>query len=160
VTTGQQPPRQETVRTAQHLTDALRGLSDRLDEVKTGSEERDAYLRKYGHRNRLYIAVDIVITIVTTVAVIISAHAFDAASKAADSASQLRTSSISACQQANVARAENAQLWDYVIRLGGQSPPRPGQTRAQQLKGLARFRAYVHHVFAPRDCRRIYSGKP
>jgi hypothetical protein len=163
----EQPPQQATIRTARDLTAALTGLSARLDSVKADSETRDAALRRYGRRNRAYIVVDIILTVIVAAVTAVSAHAYDTASKAslsarqtALSASQLRAANITSCQAANGTRAQTIQLWDYILSL--PAAPAPHETAAQKaarLKAKADFRAYVHRVFAPRDCEKTFGGK-
>lgn len=56
------------------------------------------------------------------------------------------------CQSGNEFRAEQVSLWMYLISL---SPPPPGETpaaRAQRVKTIQAFTAYIHQVFAPRNC--------
>lgn len=66
----------------------------------------------------------------------------------------IRGASVTACQLANVTRAQDITLWNHV--LDAPARPRPGETAAQQARQIAAFRAYVHQVFAPRDCTAIY----
>jgi hypothetical protein len=155
----EQPPKDVTIRTAKDLTSALTGLSERLDAVKADSEDRDKGLKRYGRLNRRLVVIDILLTVAIAAATWVSAHAYDTASQAADSASQLRTSTIVACQQANVARAENVQLWNHLLDMSASKPP-PGQTAAQHAKVIAAFRAYVATVFKAKDCEKLYRGKP
>lgn len=57
------------------------------------------------------------------------------------------------CQAGNEARAQQIVLWDHLLSI---AQPPPHQTPAQARHRLATeraFEAYVHHVFAPRDCR-------
>lgn len=168
-----QPDPAETNATAQVLTAALNGVSVRLDKVKAdseaakkASEDRDDALKRAGRRTRLGLALDIVLTIViallavqnnSTSARVSSADARVAAATA--EANATRAASVSACQSTNVARAENAQLWRYVIGL--LDMPRPGETAAQEAKGaevIADLRARVAGTFAPRDCRKLVNG--
>jgi hypothetical protein len=87
----------------------------------------------------------------------VSAHAYDTASRAAATTVQLRGANIVACQQANVSRAENTQLWFHLLAMSAAKPP-PGQTAAQHAAVIASFRAYVQKVFAQRDCVKLYGG--
>lgn len=58
------------------------------------------------------------------------------------------------CLAGNEARAQQVTLWDHVITI---TLPPPRETPAQRRHRLAAeraFEAYVHRVFAPRDCSR------
>jgi hypothetical protein len=57
---------------------------------------------------------------------------------------------VASCQAANTARAQQVQLWDYILGLSAGKP----QT-AQQQKTAARFRAYLGTVFKSRDCSHL-----
>jgi len=61
-------------------------------------------------------------------------------------------SAVQLCEAGNEARAQQVQLWLFVIAL---SPPPPRETaaaRAARQKVITTFLAYVRSVFAPRDC--------
>jgi len=53
---------------------------------------------------------------------------------------------IATCESGNVARANNRQLWDYVISLNGDVKP---------SQALLRFETYLDKATAPRDCSGI-----
>jgi hypothetical protein len=77
--------------------------------------------------------------------------------RAAEQAAARSTASVvQLCQLGNESRAQQVTLWDHLIAI---SRPPPHQTPAQQRRRLATTRAfvaYVHKVFAPRDCARTF----
>lgn len=161
------PDRAAALGKAQTLANALDGMAKQLKTVNDNSEERDAELKKYGRRNRLGLVLDVGLTIViallawqnsSTSGRVSSADARSAASIA--EANATRMSSISACQSTNVARAENEQLWRYVIGL--LAIPHPDETAAQEANGekvVAELKARVSGTFAPRNCMELVNGR-
>lgn len=147
----------DAIGTAQTLATALEGMAGQLKTVNENSEERDAELKRYGRVNRRRIwlsyaglAVDVVLTVVVGLFAV-QAH------NASTSAAETRTASIAACQSTNVARAENEQLWDYVLTLFA---PRSGESAADRERGdqvLSALKAHVAVTFAPRNCERLYT---
>ena len=60
---------------------------------------------------------------------------------------------VQLCQSGNEFRAQQVTLWEHIIAI---SQPPPHETRAQKRARLATVRAfgaYLHQVFAPRNCR-------
>lgn len=53
------------------------------------------------------------------------------------------------CEAGNEARAEQAGLWDYIIKISG--PPPDAAARAR----LAEFERHLRQVFAPRNCHAL-----
>ena len=56
------------------------------------------------------------------------------------------------CQTGNESRAEQIDLWTFIIQI---SPPPPHETTAeaaQRLHVLHRFALRLHTIFRPRDC--------
>lgn len=163
--------KERTVETvASDLTDALNGLSTRLDDAKTESADRDAKLeasdeklQRYGRWNRFLVAADLLTTAVAVVAIFIAGHAntrsahADARSQAARAyAAAVHQSNIVACKIGNQGRAQQVQFWDHVAAI---SKPPPGETpaqRAQRKATLRKFLAYVDRSFAPRNCAALY----
>lgn len=142
---SQPEPNRETLDTAQGLTAAMGAVSEDIQR-----------LTAYGRRNRRLIwglVISIILDLALTVSVaIVAVQAHDANG----AANQNRVSAIAACQSTNVARAQNQQLWDYLLAI---SQPRPGESAAQRARGekaLAEIRAKVATTFAPRDCQRQY----
>jgi hypothetical protein len=65
---------------------------------------------------------------------------------------------VALCQAGNTSRAQQVTLWDHILTISANSPPPLHETRAQHAQRLATaraFEAYVHHIFAPRDCTAI-----
>jgi hypothetical protein len=147
---------QDPIRTAQGLTEALHGLSERLAEVKRDSEDRDDALARYGRGNRrrilltwVSLAIDIALTVALTLFAIQAHHA--------------AASNRNLCLSSNVARAQNLQLWVHLIDESENQQDRPGEAAAQKTaakKELDALKVYVSHVFAARNCDRISSGNP
>jgi len=73
--------------------------------------------------------------------------------RAAEVSSARSTASVvQLCQLGNTARAQQVNLWDHIVTI---SQPPPHETPAAERKRLADIRAfiaYVHRVFAPRNC--------
>ncbi len=143
---------------AGQLTDALNLMSRRLEEVKRDSEDRDKtlagkdeQLARYGRRNRVMIWVTIVSLaldlLLTAGLAVVSVQARDAASSAAASSQ----AQMALCQASNVARAQQVELWDYVIGLSAAKKP---QTASQRQTTVA-FAAHLRKLFAPRDCAHL-----
>jgi hypothetical protein len=62
------------------------------------------------------------------------------------------------CQAGNTSRAQQVTLWDHILTISANSPPPLHETPAQkqQREAIARaFEAYVHRIFAPRDCTKL-----
>jgi hypothetical protein len=58
-------------------------------------------------------------------------------------------SQIALCQAGNVSRAQQIDLWEFVIRISGPSKTAAGR------RVTAQFEQHLHAVFAPRDCARL-----
>lgn len=61
------------------------------------------------------------------------------------------------CQAGNEFRAQQVGLWDHVLAVSANSH-QPHETAAQKRARLATaraFEAYVHRVFAKRDCANL-----
>jgi hypothetical protein len=149
------------VASARDLTDVLNRLVGRLEEVKADSEdrdkqlaERDAQLTAYGQKNRhliwftiVSVALDLLLTAALTVVAIQAHNASGAASAVAQSDRNL-------CLSSNVARTQQASLWNYALSL---SPP--PATPAERER-LAEFQAHMQKVFAPRNCAHVNPQSP
>lgn len=72
-------------------------------------------------------------------------HAINSASAARQVAEVAQRDQYNLCEAGNTARAQQVQLWQYIITL---SPPRTPQ--AQHT--LTLFEDYLRTVFAPRNC--------
>src|SRR5689334_7393606 len=69
-----------------------------------------------------------------------------------------RASVVQLCQAGNESRAQQVTLWTHLVAI---SAPPPHETAAQKAVREARVReflAYVHHVFAPRNCAASFKG--
>lgn len=148
MSTPQQPP----------VTAILEALKATKDEVAATKDEITA-LRRYGRRNRSFVIVDVVLTVLLAAVGLVSAHAASQSSAAQATATQNRTAQIVTCQASNQARAQNEQLWTYTLTL---FKPKPGQTPQQQERAavaLAALHAKVEQTFAPRDCTALARGE-
>lgn len=151
--------RQDAISTARQMTEALNGLSGRLDEAKQEWRDRDEFLTAYGRRNRMLAwlagsAAFIALGLAVAVAVL-----FVQVSDNAATISDLHSTNVSACQAGNVSRSEQIQLWEHLVAV---SKPAPGESAAQRRQNeetAAAFLGYVRHVFAPRDCAAVYRLK-
>jgi len=68
---------------------------------------------------------------------------------AAREASGARAAQMALCRSSNTARANEVNLWEFLIHLS--QPPKTAQGR----EVLARFEHHLHTVFAPRDCAHL-----
>lgn len=75
-------------------------------------------------------------------------HAIDSASAAHQIALANRQYQLALCDAGNVARAQQIQLWQYIVKIS------PAKTPQEQQK-TADFEAYLLTVFAPRDCNHL-----
>lgn len=150
-------PSRDPVTTAHGLTAALTAMEQRLREAieaaRSASEERDQTLATYGKRNRRYIAVDVALTVLLAVFGFVSVQAASQASKATESAAAQHASLVSACQSANQTRVEQVQLWTHLYDQALTSR----HLTAKQKADDERLIAYIHHVFAEKDCRAVYA---
>jgi hypothetical protein len=115
------------------VAEVLRELQATRDEV--------ARLRRSGRRTFRFVLFDVAITLGVFAAGAIGVHA-------ADSASQANGAQLALCQAGNTSRAQQADLWEFLIHL---SPPKTEQGK----KLIATFEHHLHAVFAPRDCSRL-----
>jgi hypothetical protein len=153
---------------ARDLTDALNRLAGRLQDVQTGSEardeqlaKRDAQLASYGHRNRhliwitiVSLVLDILLTAAVTVVAIQAHDASSAAASARTAATAVAQSNRNLCLSANASRAQQVELWDYILSLA--QPPATPAARER----IAEFKAHLEAIFAPRDCANVNPQSP
>lgn len=168
------PPPPDAVVTAQALTGALNGMSERLDAVRQDSEERDKALARYGHENRrilrrhrlviwagiILFLIDVGLTVRVSFVASDAGRAAATATRAAATANQTRASNLAACEQTNAARAQNKALWDYLL---AESRPAPNATPAQKAadeKLLADLNAHVNKAFTLAGCQKLYGKRP
>lgn len=76
---------------------------------------------------------------------------------AANLARSAREQGVVLCRAGNESRADQVQLWQFVIQLSANNTT-PQSTPAQkqeQAERLATFQQYLRTVFAPRDCSHV-----
>ena len=89
------------------------------------------------------IALDIILTLCL---ILLSFKTSDIASQAENNKQALKRS----CETTNAARANNKELWDYLLSL----PPREPRTTEEQ-KQLDAFKEFVNKTFAEKDCNKL-----
>jgi hypothetical protein len=116
-------------------------------------------LSAYGHRNRrmiwgliISIALDVTLTVVVAVFAVQAHDANTSAAAARAVAAVAQQDSQALCEAGNVARAQQVDLWDYVLSLS-RKPTTP-----EQEKVVAQFEQHLHAVFAPRNCAALGQG--
>jgi hypothetical protein len=153
--------------TAGRLTAAMTGMTEALKtavaETEKASRERDDALTKYGHRNRLYIAIDVGLTVLLTVVTLVAIHASSRANVATVAAAAARqnvvtihANQVAACRIGNALRHRQAQALDSILFLGKI----PKNYTAAQRRAVLAFRkkaeGLVGRGWAPLNCRQIY----
>ena len=144
-----------------------RNDADVLDAARNQTEAMNLLtaevrrLRTYGKRNRRFIWFDIALTILLTVVGFIAFHAVQSAhdanvsAKAARAVAAVATQNNRAlCLSSNVARAQQIELWNFVISLNKKP-----QT-AEQKANTAKFESHLVTIFAARNCSHIQPGNP
>jgi hypothetical protein len=140
------------VSTAQDLNQTLGGILKEL-----------VRLRKYGRRNRLYIALDVLATVIATAATIVAFNATSSAHTTETLAAQNRAAVIISCRAVNRHAAADNAVEQTLVALAAKAPRLPRQTaaqRAQAARNLAVFEAKLKAEYAPQDCSALFSGKP
>jgi hypothetical protein len=160
VSSPPQPDPSGAIGTAQALAEALNGVSVRLDDVKTASEDRDAELKRYGRHNRMYVLFDIAITLLFALGgyqIADASHRADTATASAAAAtaseSALHSAQLSGCEVGNQERAGELALWTYLF--DASKPASKAQEQA-----VDKFMTIVAATFAPRNCARAYPLPP
>jgi hypothetical protein len=118
--------------------DPLAALAGVVKELQATRDEI-VRLRTYGRRNRTFIVFDIVLTVLLTVLGGGVVHAIQ-------SAGQANSAQLALCQAGNVSRAQQINLWEFLINL---SPP-PKTKQGKEV--LTKFEAHLRSAFAPRNC--------
>jgi hypothetical protein len=129
----------------QDALDAARRLADSLDGVRRELRE----VKEQGRRNRHLIwglAVSLLLDVTLTVVVALVAVQ---AHSASSTASQAYASNQALCTATNTARVQQVELWTYLLNLT-KGPETPAEKKV-----IGEFTAYLHKVFAPRDCARL-----
>ena len=62
---------------------------------------------------------------------------------------------VQLCQSGNEARAEQRQLWNYIIAISQPPPHQTPAEKADHARRLLLFEAKLNKTFAPRDCTHI-----
>lgn len=81
-----------------------------------------------------------------------TSHEVGAVSGAVRQASHAAATTAQLCEAGNQSRAQQVTLWEHLVAV---AQPPPHETPAQERQRLATARAfiaYVHKVFAPRNC--------
>lgn len=63
------------------------------------------------------------------------------------------------CMLGNEARAQQVQLWEYLISVSRPPPHETAAEKARREKVTRLFLAHVHEVFKPRNCQKV-TGQP
>ena len=127
------------------VVDALNATTTELAATKAEVKR----LRTYGRRNRAFIVFDVLLTILLAGVGGISVHAAQSANSANHSANQSNSAQLALCQASNTARAQQIDLWTFVISLSKKP-----QT-AQQKKNIEAFEKHLNVIFAARDCSHL-----
>lgn len=147
------PVPQDPLAVAEGLQAALTVMAANLAGAVRASEERDAKLKRYGRHNRLFIGVDVALTVVVSVALLWAAGA-------AQTADQARQAGATSCQAGNDQRHTIAQVFDHIF---ASFQPPAADTAAQKAAALRKVKlleAYYRGKFAPRNCEEIYGVAP
>jgi hypothetical protein len=130
----------------------------RLEGAVQGLRQEIGALRTYGARNRhliLGLAISLLLDVILSIVV---AFVAVSASDASSLANQNKQTQLATCRAGNETRAANVQLWTYVLDLAAASNPAP--PTPQRTESLKQFTAYLHTVYAPRDCDAGGSASP
>ena len=126
-------------------------------------------LRAYGRRNRLYIALDVLVTAAATVATVVAVHALGSAASAnsrADSADARAAAAtvaeqaqhaaqVSGCVSGNQYRLGVVASLDRLVMLLEGPHPSPAVRKA-----AVGYEQYVLTQNEPRNCQQVYALKP
>jgi hypothetical protein len=130
------------------LAEVLAALDDTKGELKAAGDEL-ARLRKYGRRNRLWIVIDIALTLLLSGVGALSVHAVQSAGQANSSAGQIHASNLAACQAGNIRLVKQRRALDAIL---SQVPPQTAAARAIVSKDVG----YILAGWEPRDCQAAY----
>lgn len=127
-------------------------LRDQAAEVKSEVvtvQTRYIDLETYGKRTRRmirWVAGSVALDVLLTIGLAWNASG---TRKSLRRTERNHTALVVACQDTNRVRAEDIQLWNFILTL----PPQPGQRQDPQI--LARFRTALDQAFAPQDCSKV-----
>jgi hypothetical protein len=74
---------------------------------------------------------------------------------AANRATSSRATVQELCISGNDSRAQQKQLWEFVLTLSVPHANETAADRKVRTQRVKEFRAYLNKVFAPRDCGKI-----
>jgi hypothetical protein len=138
----------DPLRTARELQGALEGMTGQLAAVRKTV--------RLGKRVIIALAISLFLDVCLTVGVTIAAiQSGDASARASSTVTQLHASQVSACQQANVNRAQDIAIWNTFL---DQLSPPAARTPAVTAK-LAVINAAIRVKDTPRDCTKLYATK-
>ena len=98
--------------------------------------------------------LDILLSAAVTVVAIQAHDASSAAASARTAATAVAQSNRNLCLSANASRAQQVELWDYILGLA--QPPATPAARER----IAEFKAHLEAIFAPRDCANVNPQSP
>lgn len=125
--------------------DRLDQLGTTLDAVSLRLTEVAASSRRTRHL-AIGLAVSIVLDVILTA--VVTVLSVSALSQGAD----LHAAQLASCASSNDTRADDRELWQYLVQLSG--PPKTAVAKAQEDKLLA----FVDTTFAPVDCAKVYQN--
>lgn len=130
------------------LDDRNRELNKKIAEGDLGMAVavlvQDAKKRK---RQVRLLTLSIVLDILLTIGLFYQSHRTAQLASRADSNS---AAILRSCETSNEARANNKQLWGFLLSL-----PTPNAPTIQEQANRDKFAAYVNMTFAPRDCSKV-----
>lgn len=140
----------DPIQTAQNLTEALRGMAGQL----TALNDRLKRTRHVVLGLVVSLVLDFALTAGVATVAVQAHHADSNAASAQSIAHATAANSTALCLSSNHARAQQVELWDYLLSLG--SPPKTGHQR----KVITEFKAHLLVIFAPRNCSHVSPGNP
>jgi hypothetical protein len=69
-----------------------------------------------------------------------------------------RASVVDLCQAGNAARVQQVTLWTQLVAISQPPPRETAKEKAQRQRTIRVFLAYVHKLFAPRNCAGRFNG--
>lgn len=127
--------------TAKNQTEAMILLAGKVEKLSAS-----------GRRTWKFVLFDIALTIG------LAAFAW-IAHGASVSAGQAQQATLLTCQANNTARAENRQIWDFLIALSAPPATDTAKQKAAADKQLAVIQGEINRAFAPRNCAAILRGQ-
>lgn len=136
---------QDPISTAKGLTEALRGLSERLDAVAARAETT----RKWTWRGIIAVAFDLVLSVVTVVALLM-AHGNSV------SVQQAQLNNVTICRNSNERLMAQKQLWEFLLNKSKVPKNASAKEKATEELLLRQLQQRVNTAFALRNCSAIY----